>query len=193
MVMRLGKPGRAILETLTPDDCWMVHMAGCLPGEASELYDAIIDNRTQSKDVLEELGDFAFYLVAVRAAFGKRPEHVQWCGLTAGCGVDTKAQDFCIELMRTSGHLWDVVKRIVIYRKPMDVPDSKYGGSTLRSVAIAMLDDLERWFNMLLLSNGCTLEQVLEANYTKLADVDKGRYSKGTYSDEQAQARQDKA
>lgn len=186
MVLRLKKPGQAILDSLTPHDCDLIHMAGCLPGEAAELWDAVEQN---SVELVEELGDFAFYLVATRHLFG----FFEWTGVKA-VGTRSHAQPLfhATEIMRLSGHLWDVVKRIVIYRKSPLVPDSKYQDRTLGEVAIELLDQIEHRFNGLLAHYGYQLDAILEANYEKLAGVDKGRYASGSYSDAQAQDRRDK-
>lgn len=182
MVARLGKPGEAILKSLSPWDCYLTHMGGCLPGEAAELYDALDQ---KSVDILEELGDYAFYLVACRSAFN----HYEWSGMSGGIAA---TKNNAVRLMLLGGHFWDVVKRITIYRKPMDQPDSKYEGRTLRAVALELLEQMEQSFNAILTHHNYSLEDVLEANYDKLANADTGRYSKGTYSDAQAQDRQDK-
>jgi hypothetical protein len=183
MVLRLGKPGEAILNSLTPFDCNLTHMGGCLMGEASELYDSITD--APSGELLEELGDFAFYLVAVRAIYKQN-----WNGIV---GPVANPVTNAVELMRLGGHFWDVVKRIVIYRKYQTVPDSKYEGQSIVQVSISLLDQMELRFNAIITHYDYTLDEVLEANWDKLANTDTGRYSSGSYSDQQAQDRKDKA
>lgn len=189
MVLRLAKPGEKILASLTPWDCDLTHMAGCLPGEASELYDAILADLSQSSaanagELTEELGDYAFYLVKCSAIFGR-----EWHGRVHHASAPVAN---CIELMRLGGHFWDVAKRATIYRKPIDVPDSKYDQKTLTAVGVEYLDQMEERFNAIFTYYNMTLDEVLEGNYTKLADVDKGRFSSGSYSDQQAQDRKDK-
>lgn len=182
MVLHLKKPGVDIRSSISPWDCDLAHMAGCLPGEAAELYDAILSN---PHELIEELGDYAFYLVACRNLFGVNT----WTGHVYGLGsVNTHA----IELMRLGGHLWDVVKRTVIYRKDANMPDNKYEDQTLTKVARNLLDQMEQRFNAILTFYGYSLEDVLEANYWKLTDANTGRYSQGTYSNQQAQDRKDK-
>lgn len=188
--MRLKKPGQAILDSLKAWDCDLIHMAGCLPGEASELWDSV---DTNSIELLEELGDFAFYLVATRNLFGVFGSD-GW-NRTKPNGVrddHTRAIVHATDLLRLSGHLWDVVKRAVIYRKPFDMADKKYAGMSLREAGSNLLDQIECSYNALLHHYGYKLEDVLEANWEKLASADKGRYASGSYSDEQAQARRDK-
>ncbi len=186
MVLRLKKPGEEIQQSLTAWDCDFMHMAGCLPGEAAELYDGITD---KEDEILEELGDFAFYLVACRSLLGEKWTTQAFAGKAATTSDPVKNS---IQLMAISGHFWDVVKRIVIYRKPMGDPDKKYSGMPLGAVGADLLDEMERRFNSILTYCNYTLDEVLEANYTKLADADKGRYASGSYSDQQAQDRQDK-
>lgn len=188
MVLRLAKPGGDILKSMTPATADLVHMGGCLMGEASELFDAVQEADTTSENLLEELGDFAFYLVKVRSIFLHEADTL-WTG--DGAGKNSTHLN-AIELMRLGGHFWDVVKRIVVYQKDMDKPDSKYEGRTLRAVAVDLLDHMEQRFNALLRIYGFPLNDVLEANWVKLADADTGRFASGAYSDAQAQDRRDK-
>lgn len=191
MVLRLAKPGEAILKSLNdnpkgPMHCHLTHMAGCIPGEAAELYDAICDGLSdKSDDPVEELGDFAFYLAALQSLFS-----LEWTGKAKEPSL--APADHCVELMRIGGHLWDVVKRIVVYQKDAGLADAKYDGRTLFEVAQDLLRDLETEFGAIVTLYDLTLEEVLEANWTKLADSGKGRYSSGAYSDQQAQDRKDK-
>ena len=189
MVRRLKKPGEKILATLTPADCDLIHMAACLPGEAAELVDTLIvvsGSPIDLKELKEEAGDWEFYLAAVLDIFNV-PRH-QVC---------TKRLDqpihHAIELMRLGGHFWDIVKRITVYRKDPAVPDSKYDGKTLNEVARDLLVEMMQNINSLYVGVGLKRDEVLEGNYTKLADADKGRYATGAYSDAQAQERRDKA
>lgn len=188
MVLRLAKPGEAILKSLTAWDCDFAHMGGCLGGEASELFDAILEymdtDKTETGNLLEELGDYAFYLVKCGSFFNR-----DWHGRVFSGSSPTNN---CVELMRLGGHFWDVVKRRVIYRKPMDLPDPKYNERLLSAVAVDYLNKMEERFNSIMTFYNFTLHEVLQANYDKLADADKGRYASGSYSDEQAQARRDK-
>lgn len=188
MTIRLAKPGEAILKSLSAFDCDFTHMGGCLGGEASELFDAVNEymgsEATATGDLLEELGDYAFYLVKC-SSFFDRPWHGRVSSIPS-------PNNNCVELMRLGGHFWDVVKRAVIYRKPIDAPDSKYNGRTLAAVSVDYLNQMEERFNAIMTFYNFNLEEVLEANYEKLAGVDKGRYSSGSYSDQQAQERKDK-
>ncbi len=71
MVLALKKPGKDIINSLTPEkaDAW--HMASCIGGEAGELFDAVKKWVVYEKDididnVIEELGDLEFYLEGLR-------------------------------------------------------------------------------------------------------------------------------
>ena len=75
MVGRLKKPGTAILETMSPDRCDMLHMAGCICEEAGELFSAIKRHVFYNKpldmtNVIEEFGDLEFYMEGLRQCLG---------------------------------------------------------------------------------------------------------------------------
>ena len=75
MVKALTKPGRAIVEGITPDKANILHMAVGISGEAGELLDAIKKHVIYGKpldwvNVVEELGDLEFYMEGLRQATG---------------------------------------------------------------------------------------------------------------------------
>lgn len=75
MVGVLAKPGDEILQSLSPLDCHLWHMASCIPGEAGELFDAIKKSIIYRKpldraNVIEELGDLEFYMEGLRQGLG---------------------------------------------------------------------------------------------------------------------------
>lgn len=76
-----------------------------------------------------------------------------------------------------AGELLDAIKKNVFYCKPLD-----------RENVVEELGDLEFYMEGLRQSLGITRDEVLEANVKKLFV----RYSKGRYSDTQAQERADK-
>jgi len=76
-----------------------------------------------------------------------------------------------------AGELLDMVKKVVIYNKPIDLQN-----------AIEELGDLEFYMQGLRLVLGISREDTLRANIEKLAI----RYKGHNYSDEQAQQRKDK-
>ena len=77
-----------------------------------------------------------------------------------------------------AGELLDAIKKAAIYNKPLDVAN-----------VVEELGDLEFYMEGLRQSLGITRVQVLAANVAKL----QARYTSATYSDDQAQARADKA
>ena len=75
------------------------------------------------------------------------------------------------------GELVDAIKKHVIYQKPLDVENVK-----------EELGDLLFYMSNLMQSVGLSFEEVLQHNVNKLSV----RYSKGSYSNAQAQERADK-
>ena len=71
MVQALAKPGKAIIETMTPQQAHLLHMAVGVAGEAGELLDAIKKHVIYNKPIdlgnaIEELGDLEFYMEGLR-------------------------------------------------------------------------------------------------------------------------------
>ncbi len=67
MVAGLKKPGKDIIDSITPEKADLLHMAVGISGEAGELLDAIkkavIYNKPIDREnVIEELGDLMFYM-----------------------------------------------------------------------------------------------------------------------------------
>lgn len=93
---------------------------------------------------------------------------------------ETKAHalHMAVGISGEAGELLDAVKKHVIYNKPLD-----------RENAIEELGDLEFYMEGLRQAFGITREETIAANIAKLGV----RYSAGSYSDAQAQARADKA
>jgi hypothetical protein len=181
MVLRLGKPGDAILATLTPSDCNLVHMGGCLMGEAAELYEACWMLKQNKEHIIEEFGDMEFYMVACRAAIGIERGTADWANAQVEAHQVAVAEPHLIQLMVLGGNFWDVVKRVTVYRKPIE-----------QTRAEDILRKMEVHLHCLYSYYDLRLEDILQGNWTKLADKDKGRYREGAYSDTAAQARRDK-
>lgn len=75
LVKALAKSGQDIVNTLTPHNAHLLHMAVGVSGEAGELIDAVkkaaIYNKPLDREnVVEELGDIEFYLEGLRAELG---------------------------------------------------------------------------------------------------------------------------
>lgn len=77
-----------------------------------------------------------------------------------------------------AGELLDAIKKNVIYGKPLDLEN-----------VVEELGDLEFYMERIRQITGITRQQTIDANIAKLGK----RYSSGTYSNEQAQTRADKA
>jgi NTP pyrophosphatase (non-canonical NTP hydrolase) len=74
LVTALAKPGSDILDDLSPDQAFVLHMSIGVSGESGELLDAIKKWAIYQKpldidNVIEELGDIEFYLQGIRQAF----------------------------------------------------------------------------------------------------------------------------
>jgi len=80
-----------------------------------------------------------------------------------------------------AGELIDAVKRHIIHERPID-----------RQNVVEELGDLEFYMQQMREELGITRWECLEFNHRKLVDKDKGRYSTGSYSDQQAADRLDK-
>ena len=81
-----------------------------------------------------------------------------------------------------AGELLDGIKKATIYRKPINIEN-----------ITEELGDLEFYIEALRQCTGITREETLKHNLNKLLKGDKARYKKGTYSDQAAVERQDKA
>lgn len=83
LVANLAKPGSEIVDTITPEQAHLLHMAVGISGEAGELLDAIKKAVIYQKDidlenVIEELGDLEFYMEGLRQGLDlSRDETVQ--------------------------------------------------------------------------------------------------------------------
>lgn len=92
--------------------------------------------------------------------------------------LDAHCLHMAIGISGEAGELLDALKKVVIYRKPLD-----------RENVIEELGDLEFYMEGLRQGLGITRGEVLAANIIKLSK----RYVSGTYSDKAAQERADKA
>jgi hypothetical protein len=171
MVMNLFKPMDGIGSK-------MMHAAIGMAGESAELRTA-----TGRKNVLEECGDFEFYM---EAAWLQLPSSVQdrylgmmleECNLQFGAMVDAVHEH--------SGNLLDFAKKVWVYGGAKGDRDDHIGSELHRLRSI---------MNALYAMIGTDIEEVRYGNQVKLLGTaeEKGRYSSGTYSDEQALARADK-
>ncbi len=75
LVEKLCKSGEAIVAEMTPETAHLWHMATGIAGEAGELLDAIKKHAIYGKEldlenVIEELGDLAFYIEGLQQGIG---------------------------------------------------------------------------------------------------------------------------
>lgn len=157
----------------------MMHAAIGMAGESAELRTAV-----GRENVIEELGDFEFYM---EAGWLQLPSNVkdhyagmmlQESHLQFGAMVDA-VHEF-------SGNLLDYAKKVWVYGGTKGDRDDHIG---------AELHKLRSVMNSIYSMIGTTIEEVRYANQMKLLGTpeQKGRYASGKYSDEQALARADKA
>jgi NTP pyrophosphatase (non-canonical NTP hydrolase) len=176
LVLRLKKPGDLILSQMSPAKADLEHMAIGVAGEASELLDAISVSYSgqefDRENLVEEFGDLEFFLEGTRQRLGIERE-------VASSVVAPPYFPFGVAgfLSIAAGRLLDAVKRWTIYNKPLDLDDVKL-----------QLASIEAYMEILRQSLGITREETLEHNIAKLSV----RYSKMSYSDQQAQDRADK-
>lgn len=171
MVQNLAKPGEAILATLDPLKCHLMHMTFGIVGEIAELLEA-----GDLDHFLEEAGDMEFYLE----------------GMRQGLGVDRidvlSAGEFKIEVTKSSlitafgGELIDQIKKYFCYDEDLNI-----------EAVMGALCGIEEQLDSYRDYRKVTWQQTLDANMSKLLTADDARYSSGSYSDQQAQDRSDKA
>jgi len=78
MVKTLAKPGKTIVEEMTPEKAHFLHMAGCMAEEAGEVFGVIkkhiFYNKPLTAEMLDkitnELGDLEFYMEGLRQGLG---------------------------------------------------------------------------------------------------------------------------
>ncbi len=141
------------------------HWALGMLGEVAELFEP-----DQSRSYyLKELGDFYFY-------FQCGLNHYRLDKITPVLDVQTLGQDIHRILLVQVGQFTDLVKKDVVYNKPLDT-------AALHMKACHILHT----FNQLCKYHGTYIGDVLQLNAEKLAD----RYIGLTYSDQAAQTRAD--
>lgn len=178
MVTDLAKPGQAIVDSLTAAKAHCLHMAIGLVGEvAGEL-----PVTNSHENLVEELGDVEFYFEGLLQAYEitALPETPE--------GIDSRLLRLpamlCLVVM--AGEIMDIVKKHVIYDKPVN-----------REKLINYMAAFRNTLDALEAGRGeeISREIVLQANVNKLlkgtADK-KARYAEGSYSDDQADRRADK-
>jgi hypothetical protein len=184
----LIKDPAEILASLNPYKVNLWHMSSALMGELAELADA-----STHENHLEEFGDALFYLEGSWLAVREYPEWVNVAGslsdLSSQAPFDINDYPWnnCVHwksnLVISAGHLFDVVKKHVLYNKPL----------TLEMVQAFRLHWLAiRWLIKKHAGDvaflGVGLYEVRQANMEKLSL----RYPNLEFTDARADARADK-
>ena len=179
MVTHLFKSGEEMQKELTIMDLELIHAILGVSGEADEMITAI--NENDRENMVEELGDLEFYLNKIRTTLGL-PEHCtpREEELDPREQVFNHSEEFLPkikdDLNILAGRILDIIKKVTIYRKPMN----------LESVADA-LQDFDTVLECAYRALGTYREEILEYNIKKLGK----RYQNG-YSNQAAQDRADK-
>lgn len=92
-------------------------------------------------------------------------------------GAQAHLLHMCMGIAGETGELVDAIKKHVIYNKPIDLEN-----------VVEELGDIEFYLEGLRQGLGLNRDSILAHNIEKLSK----RYAKGSYSNEQAQARADK-
>jgi len=186
MVAALIKDGNLIKESLTPEDCHILHMAVGVAGEGGELLECFLNaglysgstgvflERFDRENCTEELGDLEFYLEGLSVA--------------TNAPLNFEAHAEVCDPLRLAAHVLvysakvlDAVKKAVIYRKELETTDF-----------IAQLTNLTAHMASVYAMTKISREESRKANIGKLLTGEKARYKLGAYTDKQAQGRTDK-
>lgn len=178
MVKDLAKPGEVILAQMKAASMHLIHMILGAISEVAELKEATIAN--DRTNIVEELGDYEFYLQGIYQGLEAGPRTIP----TDGTVKMKSAVSLCDDLLISTGNLLDKIKRLTIYGKSIDVED-------ILSLADICRHQLDQFYACNTID--ITRIEVLEGNMNKLLKGDKARYKSGTYSDDQANTRADKA
>jgi NTP pyrophosphatase (non-canonical NTP hydrolase) len=179
LVKALLKPGSEIAANITPQEADLWHNATGVAGETGEILEAVMsatmnDLTLDHENMVEELGDLAFYLEGFRQNLGiDRDETLFYVGDRPAFRLMRESGLLCV----AGSHLLDLTKKAVIYKKA--IPREQF---------IIALASIERVTDQIRRLIGVTREQMLSGNIAKLSV----RYAGITYSDAAAQARADK-
>jgi NTP pyrophosphatase (non-canonical NTP hydrolase) len=180
MVRALAKDGWLIKNEMSGQDCHLLHMALGFVGEVAELQEPFEDycdlKPLDVENVVEELGDMEFYLEGLRQGIGI--EYQQKCEDI--CDESTVSYHIDVDLKHLvilAGKLLDAVKRVVIYRKPVDVP-----------LISTHLQNIYKHMTVIRYRVKVTRQDTLDANIAKLGK----RYEGLQYSNQAAVERADK-
>ena len=179
LVAALLKPGKEIAEQMTAQEADLWHNATGVSGEAGEILQCVFSSHLNDceldvENMVEELGDMAFYLEGLRQNVGlSREETLTYVGQYRKLSL----LDETIMLSIASANLLDLVKKTVIYKKVLDP-----------KALVMALSSIERSLEEIRNHIGVDRPFVLGQNIDKLSV----RYAGLTYTNEAAQVRADK-
>ena len=201
-VWRLCKPGEVLLAEQTPSKIHLWHMASALCGEVAELTSCAVSLAEGSftdmearENIVEELGDIAFYLTGIdksdefREPMTAAQRDRVFNGITVkgltndvvdgDCDEDpTVLIAWCCDAVIAAGDLFDEVKKYTIYNKPLN----RVFVEVLRLV-------LRNACDIVRTSRGISTAEIEMYNRAKLS----ARYNTLVYNDQHAHDRADKA
>ncbi len=166
MVNTLLKPGGDILASLTAEKVNLLHNTIGLVGEVGELVAA-----TDETNIEEELGDIEFYYTGICSALVEETFLETFTKLEPA-----RKQLILVNMTIISTDILDIVKKHVVYNKPLD-----------ESLLIVALKNLRVQLIHFYACVDITRQQAIDACAAKLAV----RYKNG-YTDQAAQERADK-
>lgn len=176
MVLALSKSNEDILRDLATGHNFadMLHMAIGMAGEIGEVSELVVVEPDRDKLIIE-LGDVEYYLAGLCKTVGFSLEVLYKVGY-GNYLRNTDVERSALLCMMSGLAVLDSIKKTTMSLKELDT-----GLITLElSYVLAYLEHIRNHFKI-------TREEVLEANIAKLSK----RYSKGTYSNQQARERAD--
>lgn len=178
LVKALAKPGEDILNDLTGEKCYLLHAAIGLAGEAGELILWAVEDEPDMENFIEEMGDMEFFLGMARRGMmnWSRAQIVE----EASGRVYLVAKDRVGAAALLSAHcciFLDHAKKHTIYNADRN-----------DAALFDAMCEIEAAMAALRMIHGISRQETLLHNINKLNK----RYQKGSFSNEQAQARADK-
>lgn len=152
----------------------LMHAAVGMSGESTELIVAYYKN--DKVNLLEELGDFRFYLQFIFHTFGWSHQSFQVPDTVQGYYAN-----HATSLAVASGDVLDLIKKTWVYGKEIDVL------ALYDAVALVYFH-----YNQLAFNAGIDENAIKAANVYKLVTGPKARFAEGYYTDAAAIARADK-
>lgn len=199
MVSDLAKPPAAIIASMTETRVNILHAMLGINDELLEMYEAIEEK--DMDNLLEELGDCLFYLEMLGMELGITVEDIKY-----------ELDNFTIPDAAAYSTIRSFAGDAVTFAKRIGVYCKEYNNTTLKGFYVRihmLLKEVGKTFTNEIRNSfenlyGSTLGDenvrtisafrlIQEANMQKLLLGDTARYKSGTYSDEQANARADKA